>query len=213
MSRIDRSVAWLAPALALALGLLSPGIAFAGPGYINFMFGQKVYDSDDWDPIDKQTGFGVEGVFGPAKWPVQMDAYVHRTSGDKSVTISGMPGNIEGETFEFGFGANKTVGAKRIRPYLNAGFVHAKTDVTVSQSGTSGSDSASGFGFWGGAGAFYRLGSAFNIGGAVRYSAVDVDFNDFTTTIGSVPISGETVAAGGLAFGVLLGWSWPAMRE
>jgi hypothetical protein len=47
----------------------------------------------------------------------------------------------------------------------------------------------------------------------VRYSAADVDFDSFTTTVGSVPISGQTVQAGGLAFGVLLGWSWPPLRE
>jgi hypothetical protein len=187
--------------------------ALAGPGYVNFMIGQKVLDSDDWDPIDKQASIGVEGVFGPAKWPVQLDAYVSRTSGDKAATINGVQGNLEAETYEFGLGLNKTFGESRVRPYVNAGVVHAKVDVTVSQSGTSGSDGASGFGFWGGGGVYYRVGSAFNIGGAVRYSAADVDFDSFTTTVGSVPISGQTVQAGGLAFGVLLGWSWPPLRE
>jgi hypothetical protein len=209
MSRIDRWVLLLLSAAFLAWGLSWPVASLAGPGYVNFMVGQKVFDSDDWDPIDKQTSLGVEGVFGPATWPVQMDAYVSRASKDKAASFGGVQGNFKGETFEFGFGANKTWTSKKLRPYVNAGVVYAKVDVTVSQSGTSGSDDANGFGFWGGAGVFYRLGTTFNIGGAARYSAADVDFNAFTTTIGSVPISGQTVQAGGFTFGVLLGWSWP----
>ena len=213
MSRFDRAALSFVPAV-LALGLLvAPKPSLAGPGYVNFMIGQKVFDSDDWNPIDKQTSFGVEGAFGPARWPVHLAAYLARSSKSKDAAFNGVQGTLEGTTYEFGFGANKTWVSKKLYPYVSAGIVHAKVDVTVRQSGTSGSDEESGFGGWGGAGVFYRVGSAFNIGGAVRYSAVDVDFNSFTTTIGGVPIVGQTVAAGGLSFGVLLGWGWPPTRK
>lgn len=183
--------------------------ALAGPGHINFMIGQKQFDSDQWDPIDKQSSFGVEGAFGPGKWPVQMAAYLSRASGDKSASYSGTQFNLDATTYEFGFGLNKTFAAgKKLYPYIGAGGVHAKVDVTAQQSGTSGSDDGSGFGFWAGTGVYYRVGSTFNIGGAARYSSVDVDFNAFTGVSG-VPISGGTVDAGGFNFGVLVGWGWP----
>ena len=210
MARMERAALAFAPAI-LALGLLSsPSPSHAGPGYVNFMIGQKAFDSDDWSPIDKQPSFGVEGVFGPAKWPVQLDAYVARASKSKDAVFAGVQGTFEATTYEFGFGLNKTwtTENKKFYPYVNAGMVHAKVDGSVSQQGTSGSDQATGFGFWGGAGAFYRVGTAFNIGAAGRYSAVDVDFNPYTGVSG-VSIPGGDIAAGGFAFGVLFGWGWP----
>lgn len=195
--------------VALGCGLLtmaSPSLA--GPGHINFMIGQKQFDSDEWDPIDKQTSFGVEGAFGPGHWPVQIAAYVSRASDEKAATYGGTQFNLDATTFEFGFGLNKTWAAGKLYPYLGAGGVHAKVDVTAQQSGASGSDDASGFGFWAGTGVFYRVGSTFNIGGGARYSSADVDFNAFTGVSG-VPISGRTVDAGGFTFGVLIGWGWP----
>lgn len=212
MSRMNRCALWVLPA-ALGLGfLLAPRASLAAPGYVHLMFGQKVFDSEDWDPIDKQASFGAEGVFGPASWPVQMDAYVSRASGSKDQVISGVQGNLDADTWEFGFGANKTFGKEKFHPYVNAGLVHVKVSASFSQGGTSGSDEEKAFGFWGGGGVFYRLGSAFHIGGAARYSVADVDFNAFTSTIGNVSFSGSNVKAGGLTFGVLVGWGWPKIR-
>ena len=42
-----------------------PMVADAGPGYVNFVLGQKEFDSEEWDPVDKQPVFGVEAAFGP----------------------------------------------------------------------------------------------------------------------------------------------------
>lgn len=213
MSRTNRCALWLLPAV-FGLGfLLAPRSSAAAPGYVNFMIGQKIFDHDEWDPIDKQTAFGAEGVFGPAKWPVQMDAYLSHASKSKDQVISGVQGNLDATTWEFGFGANKTFGKKKVHPYVNAGVVLAKVDASFSQGGTSGSDNAKKLGFWGGGGLFYRMGSAFNIGGAARYSAADVDFNAFTSTIGNVPFSGGSIKAGGLTFGVLVGWGWPKTQD
>ncbi len=205
MTTLNRWILFLAAGVGLAL-FATP--ALAGPGHINFMIGQKVFDSDEWDPIDKQSSFGVEGAFGPGKWPVQMAAYISRASDDKSASYSGTQFNLEATTMEFGFGLNKTFTSGKLNPYVGAGGVHAKVDLTAQQSGTSGSDEGSGFGFWGGAGAYYRVGTTFNIGAGARYSSVDVDFNAFTGVSG-VPIQGGTVDAGGLNFGVLVGWGWP----
>jgi hypothetical protein len=210
MSRIR-----LGACLLFAAGLLvhSAHSAQAGPGYVNFLIGQKVFDSDDWDPIDKQTAWGVDGVFGPSTWPVHIETFITKASKSKDATGEMSPGvpftyHIEADSWEFGAGVNKTWMRKRIYPYLGAGAVYAKVDMTAKQAGTSLSDDANGFGFWGGGGAFYRLGTRFNLGGAVRYSTASVDFNAFDT--GNVSFGGADVQAGGLTFGVLLGWGWPA---
>jgi len=142
MARTDRTIRWTVPTLAALAFLAVPALASAGPGYVNFMLGQKLFDSDHWDPIDKQTAFGAEGVFGPATWPVSLDAYLSRASKSKDVSFDdGSGGTIDGTadatTYEFGFGVNKTWQRKKFYPYLNAGAMMAKIDVTFHQSGTS----------------------------------------------------------------------------
>ena len=214
MTRIDRAIQATVQVLVVCAIVAAPTLAWAGPGYVNFMFGQKAFDSGRWDPIDKQPAFGVEGVFGPATWPVSLDAYLSRASKEKTAFVDDGFGNtveltLDATTYEFGFGVNKTWQKKKWYPYLNAGGVLAKIDVTARQAGTSASDDDKGLGFWGGGGIFYRVGTTCNIGAAARYSSADVEFNAFTTTIGNIPFEGADVPAGGTTFGVLLGWGWP----
>ncbi|HET9952208.1 MAG TPA: outer membrane beta-barrel protein [Candidatus Eisenbacteria bacterium] len=203
-------------ALAAAAFITHAAPALAGPGYVNFTLGQKMFDSDDWDPIDKQTAFGVESAFGPSKWPVQLAAYLNRSSKEKSTqfednTNTLVAVTLDATTTEFGFGLNKSFGASKLRPYIGAGGVYTNTEFTVRQSGYSASDNGNGFGFWGGAGAFYRLGPSFNLGGGVRYSSVTTDFGPFTGT--NVSYDYTDVNSGGVALHVLIGWSWPKMPQ
>jgi outer membrane protein with beta-barrel domain len=212
MARNDRTTRWTVPTLAALAFLAVPALASAGPGYVNFLLGQKIFDSDHWDPIDKQSTIGAEGVFGKATWPVSLDAYLARASKEKSKAVDdGFGGTVDvtldATTYEFGLGVNKTWQRKKFYPYLNAGAVLAKIDVTARQAGTSVSDDDKGLGFWGGGGVFYRVGTTFNLGGAVRYSSANVEFNAFDT--GNVSFDGADVPAGGLTFGILLGWGWP----
>jgi hypothetical protein len=212
MTRIGRLIQTSVQALAVCAIVAAPTLAWAGPGYVNFLLGQKLFDSDRWDPIDKQTAFGAEGVFGPATWPVSLDAYLARASKEKTAFVDDGFGNdveitLDATTYEFGLGVNKTWQKKKWYPYLNAGGVLAKIDVTARQAGTSVSDDDKGLGFWGGGGVFYRVGTTFNLGGAVRYSSANVEFNAFDT--GTVSFDGADVPAGGLTVGVLLGWGWP----
>ena len=212
MARTDRTIRRTIQFLAVVAALALPALASAGPGYVNFLLGQKLFDSDRWDPIDKQSAIGVEGVFGPATWPVSLDAYLARASKEKSKAVDdGFGGTVDvtldATTYEVGLGVNKTWQRKKFYPYLNAGAVMAKIDVTARQAGTSVSDDDKGLGFWGGGGVFYRVGTTFNLGGAVRYSSANVEFNAFDT--GNVSFDGADVPAGGVTFGVLLGWGWP----
>jgi len=212
MTRIRRALRTTAQTLIVLAFAAAPTIAWAGPGYVNFLLGQKIFDKDHWDPIDKQSTIGAEGVFGKATWPVSLDAYLARASKEKSKAVDdGFGGTVDvtldATTYEFGLGLNKTWQRKKFYPYLNAGAVLAKIDVTARQAGTSVSDDDKGLGFWGGGGMFYRVGTTFNLGGAVRYSSANVEFNAFDT--GNVSFEGADVPAGGLTFGVLLGWGWP----
>jgi hypothetical protein len=212
MTRIGRLIQTSVQALVVCAIVAAPTLAWAGPGYVNFLLGQKLFDSDRWDPIDKQPAFGAEGVFGPATWPVSLDAYLARASKEKTAFVDDGFGNdveitLDATTYEFGLGVNKTWQKKKWYPYLNAGGVLAKIDVTARQAGTSVSDDDKGLGFWGGGGVFYRVGTTFNLGGAVRYSSANVEFNAFDT--GNVSFDGADVPAGGFTFGVLLGWGWP----
>jgi hypothetical protein len=208
MSRAMRFGGWL---LAASMVFLASS-AEAGPGYVNFVLGQKLYDSDDWEPIDKQPVFGVEAAFGPSTWPVHIMTILQRSSESKDETsdLGGGPVNVtfEADTWEVGVGVNKTWMAGKLHPYVGAGLDYAKVDVTFRQGGTSASDDGNGFGFWGGAGAFYRIGTRFNLGGTARYSTANVDFNAFDT--GNVEFGGTEVDGGGLTFGFLVGWGWPA---
>jgi len=200
--------------VAAALFIPAPP-ASAGPGHVNFTIGQKMF-SDDWKPIEKQTSFGAEGAFGPATWPVQMATYLLRASNETTTEEDFGAGGaglttVDGSTTEFGFGLNKTLGTSKIRPYIGAGGVYVKTDISLLRSGTSWNASANGFGFWGGAGAFYRLGPSFNFGAGVRYSSASVDYSEFNGTTISYPAT--NVEAGGTAVHVLIGWSWPKMAK
>jgi hypothetical protein len=203
-------------ALAAAAFLTATSPALAGPGYVNFTIGQKSFDSADWSPIDKQTTFGAESAFGPSKWPVQLAAYLLRSSQEKTAEFddgfSGTtPVTVDATTSEFGFGLNKAFGEKKIRPFIGAGGVYTNTEITLRQQGTSASDNGNGFGFWGGAGAFYRVGPSFNIGAGVRYSSATVDFGPFNGINASYDYT--AVNAGGVAYHFLIGWSWPKMPK
>ena len=211
-----RTALFLLIAAALLLGAASA--ASAGPGHVNFNFGQKLFDSDDfpdgWNPIDKQTAFGVEAAFGPGAWPVQWAVYLSRASKEKSALLSDgsggtVDGTIDATTTEFGIGLNKTLGQKKIHPYLGAGVAYAKTDLTLRETGASFSDDANGFGFWGGAGAFYRIGPSFNLGAGARYSSVTVDYDAYGTSTTTLNYPAFDLNAGGIQVHALIGWSWP----
>jgi Outer membrane protein beta-barrel domain len=209
MVRWKRQGVWWVWMMAV---MFVPMVADAGPGYVNFVLGQKQFD-EEWDPVDKQPAFGVEAAFGPSTWPVHIMTFLQRSSKSKDAEADDGSGGtvtytLEADTWEFGGGVNKTFGEDKFHPYIGAGAVYAKVDVTAKYIGFSGSDDANGFGFWGGGGAFYRLGTRFNVGGTVRYSSANVDFNAFDT--GTVEFGGAELDAGGVTFGFLLGWGWPA---
>jgi hypothetical protein len=184
--------------LLVLAGVCAPAPAIAGDwtGNANFFLGQKSLDSNDWEPLDNQGEFGAEVSWGKKAWPVLIATDV-LVSGD-SDEISGV--DVDAATTEFDFGVRKIWEVKTFRPYVGGGLAIAGAAFEASGGGNSIDDSDNSVGVWVGGGAFWRLGSRFNIGGAVRYSTADVTLFD------------EDVDAGGIHIGLLLGWGWPAEK-
>jgi len=187
-------------ALALSILLLASPVtaAFAG-GDANFLLGAKPLDKNDWDPVQDQGAFGAEVTFGRNTWPVwiAVDYFVSAAVEERvPINIGGFvtSGDITGTTFEFDFGIRKIWGKKRTRPFLGGGVgvVGATYDADV----TDDSDQTAAV--WAGGGVFWRLGRRFNLGGTVRWSDAQVTLFD------------NDVQAGGVTYGLLLGWGWPA---
>jgi hypothetical protein len=209
---MKRTMLGIATAALLAAALPGPAApALAAEGHVNFTLGQKMFDEDDWSPIEKQTAFGAEAAFAPGAWPVEIALHLMRSADEEArdMGYNELPVTLDASTWELGAGLSKTFSAKRWRPYVGAGAVYAKTDLTANQGGTMVSDEGSGWGYWAGAGVFYRIGTGFNFGGGARYSSATVDFDAFQGQ--SISYDATEVEAGGVSLHVLIGWSWPKL--
>ena len=166
----------------------------AGQGNVNFILGQKALDEDDWTPpdLDTQRESGVEVTWGGESWPIQIATDFLAST--KTDSLSGV--DVQGTTWEWAFGVRKIWEAGPARPYLGGGLALVNVQVDIGSS--SPNDSA--LGTWIGGGVFWRLGSRFNIGLATRLSKA-------TGNITNVDFE-----AGGLHYGLILGWGWPATR-
>lgn len=170
-----------------------------GEGNVNFFLGQKSLSSSDWEPIENQLAFGAVMSFGQDDWPVHICGDV-LVSVDETTT-----GNVTttGATFEFDAGVRWMILKKgTVFPYLGGGIGVIGAALEGDNGFVSVDAADAGFGFWAGTGVFFRLGDHFNIGFDMRYSSADVDL-DF----GSGFVA-QDVNAGGLSYGLLLGFGW-----
>ena len=183
--------------LVLAASAFSPAWAGAD-GHVNFFIGQKSLDGDDWEPVEDQLEFGAVMSFGQDDWPVHIAVDVLASAGEEKL------GNVTvtGSTFEVAAGVRKIWKKGRVLPYLGAGVGVIGAGVKFDDGFVSVDADDSGFGFWAGGGVFWRLGSHFNIGLDARYSSADVDLD-----LGA-GIVAQDISAGGLHYGVLLGFGW-----
>jgi len=193
-----------ASGIALVLAaffLIDPVVA---GGDANFLLGVKSLDEDNWAPVEDHVAFGAEVTFGKETWPIwiALDYFESaREKKDVPIDLGGfvVARDLEGNTLELDLGVRKIWGQgwgkeKRTRPYLGGGvgLMGAHFDAEFS------SDEDFSLGVWAGGGIFWRLGSRFNIGATVRWSKAQVEL---------FGVDGE---AGGLTYGLLLGWGWPA---
>ncbi|HET9481012.1 MAG TPA: hypothetical protein VFP98_04580, partial [Candidatus Polarisedimenticolia bacterium] len=136
---------------------------------------------------------GVEVSIGPGNWPIDLALDAFFSAGDEEEF--GL--DIDLTTQEFAGGIRKIWEAGNARPYIGGGLAIIRADAEISTPGGSVSDDDIGIGPWFGGGVFWRIGQAFNIGIAGRWSTADVEFD-----------GGPEVDAGGLHAGLLLGWGW-----
>jgi hypothetical protein len=189
--------------LVAAAFTFSPAWAGAD-GHVNFFIGQKSLDGDDWEPIEDQLEFGAVMSFGQDKWPVHIAVDILAAADEETVFDPFGGGNVTvtGSTFEVAAGVRKIWKKGRVLPYIGAGVCVIGAAVELDHGFVSVDGSDSGVGFWAGGGLFWRLGGHFNIGLDARYSSADVDI-DFGSGIVA-----QDVSAGGLHYGVLLGFGW-----
>ena len=180
-----------------ALTLAAPARTPAGgwTGDANFIFGQKVLDESDWQPVENQDLFGLEVSWGEKSWPIQIATDLFGSYKEDSFE------GITAKTSEFGMGVRKIWGQRHVHPYLGAGAAIVYGAAELDFSGIIVKDSDTSTGAWAGGGVFWRLGSRFNLGLAARYSRSKVTLFD------------TDMEAGGYEGGLILRWGWPAARK
>ncbi len=180
----------------------SPGTRADWVGDVNFLLGQKNMKSEDWSPQERQAEFGCLASFGNKDWPVRLAA--NATTSAKQTTLYDMTTNIgtkvTSSTTELGFGVYKVWSVKQTRPYVGAGIATLLARVEGEALGLKVTADGAGVGGWLDAGVFWRLGSHFDIGFALRYSSGTVSLD--------YPGGSQDVAAGGWHYGLLLGFGW-----
>lgn len=185
--------------LLVACSVLAASAALAdGDGHVDFFVGTKVLDSD-WDPVDRQGQFGAVMSFGRDEWPVHIVADVFFSA--RNAHLTG-PVEVTGGTFEAGTGVRKIWGKKGFHPYAGAGIAILGAAIELDSGLDTVDDADSTIGPWIGGGAFWRLGTRFDIGLDVRWSSgkVDLDFGGGVTA--------PDLEAGGIHYGLLLGFGW-----
>jgi hypothetical protein len=171
----------LAPAVSLAEG-------FAG--HVNFLVGLKALEEDDWLPLEKQIGAGIESTWGREGWPIWIAVDLYRSRDSETVLGS----RVEAETREAGLGIRRVWNNDDAHVYLGVGVDYLSAEIEVD--GESDDDHT--LGGWVGGAAFWRVGARANVGVTLRYSN------------GRVTLFDDETKAGGIQSGILLGWGWPA---
>ena len=137
--------------------------------------------------------------FGREGWPVHIVADVLASGREGTL---GEDATVFGGTLEAATGIRKIWGNKQIHPYVGAGLTLLSAAVEVESPLGTTDDQDVALGPWAGGGIFWRLGTRFNIGIDLRWSAADVelDFDDGGAL--------RDLDAGGMHYGLTLGFGW-----
>lgn len=162
-------------------------------GNVNFLLGVKNLEEDDWEPVERQTEFGINVDFKQSNWPISL-AFGFSTSYDDD-TVEGL--YIEGITSEFYFGIKKVFNDHaNVRPYMGVGLASIYAEADVELYGITVTEDDSALGIWFGGGVYFTIAPHLNLGFDVRYSDAEVT------------LAGYDFEAGGLHYGVLIGYNW-----
>jgi hypothetical protein len=179
----------------------------AGTGSVHFRGGASKL-SDDAEPAEDQTVFGVDFTFGGDDWPVLLAVDISSSSGDGSgiyyygYGYGDVSVDLDLDIMELDLGVRKIWDTKSVRPFIGGGlsFVDVEIDALFDAFGPFKVDDT-GFGAWVNGGVAWRIGKHFDIGIDVRYSIAKVEF-DFGDP------EEEELELSGVSYGALLGWGW-----
>jgi len=170
---------------------------------VNFIVGLKSLDGEDWAPVEDQQMFAAEMSWGTTDFPVYFVSDVIGTAtqedtpsfdplfGPFSVTTTGT-------TFEMDFGVRKIWEVGTFRPYLGGGVGIMIGYYKAEFLNYTSDDADATLGPWLGGGMYWRLGPHFNLGLSARWSQ------------GIIDLFGANADTGGLQYGLLVGFGFPA---
>jgi hypothetical protein len=165
-------------------------------GNVSAVVGLKQLDKHRWDPAAQDTEVGVMIDFRAESWPVSAVVDLFQANGRGKDTFS-----LDAKIHELHLGCRKiwndSIEASSLRPYVGAGVSLARAEALLRPSGGKRElDIGYGPGAWVGAGVYWTPVPNLNIGADVRWSTVPLKLSD------------ERFDAGGLHYGVLVGWRW-----
>ena len=194
MSRWVKALSVVASLTLLAFAL--PSISLAEMhGNANFLLGLKNMSESDWEPIENQRELGVLVDWGEKNWPIHVATDLLISKDDEGQ--SGL--DVDGKTWELAAGVRKVwYQNDRFRPYAGGGLNLMKAEIEIEDSSGSADDDDMAIGAWVGGGIYWRIGPVFHVGVGLRYSYAEVT------------LFGEDLKAGGLHYGLLLGFGWPS---
>ncbi len=167
-------------------------------GHASYVFGYKRLSSD-WAPADHQVEFGLVDFDVKRKtWPVRIAGQVLLSYSSNIPEFAGSSGDYSG-TYEFNFGLRKVWDRRpQFHPFLGGGaaLVGGSTTTQVDRRVYSQDDNDSGFGYWLGAGFYWKISDSFHTGLNIQYTHADITLFD------------RQLSSGGLHVNILLGTSW-----
>jgi hypothetical protein len=193
-----KRLAWI---VALLCSLMAAPV-FALTGNVNMFLGEKQLDNSDWNPpFDEQDEFGIMFDIGDRYWPVSFAVDLLGSSR----TVDYIDGDRTISTGELDLGVRKIfdIYGTSLHPYVGGGLalISATFEDYYFGYGTDTSEDSSA-GVWLNGGIYWTFGNIFNLGLDVRYSAADVTLYNFDQA------RYETVDAGGVHTGLILGVHW-----
>ncbi len=179
------------------VGCLWTGTALArmeiGTGNVNVLFGVSAFEENDWEPLEKQTTWGVEGDVKRAHWPISL-VLGYRVSRDEADEDDF---HMEVELSEVSIGVRKILDSwPPIRPFIGGGVSSITGKWTDSDPEESESDSDRVDGVWVSGGIYTTVFRHLNLGFEARWSRARMIFFDTDTD------------AGAISYGLLVGYHW-----
>jgi len=170
-------------------------------GNINLQVGKRSMDSNDWQPVDKSTFYGVEGTWGKQDQVILFATDLYGSSESDRLETASQDRRLR--SMELAIGFRKIWQYKTLRPYAGAGVSLVSEDFEVTTDGQRTEEQSDRTtGFWVGGGLNYRLGPHLNLGVAARYAPVQ-----------QVKVIGESIDASSGQVGVNVGWSWGEKKK